>query len=429
MAAAARPGGGGGGGSGGRAAAAAAAAAAATAAAATPPPRLLTGLVLLAAATAVHAVLTLLAPLVPLLLDAVGAAAAVAARRAVARRRAPPPHPPRRPRRLAWSRPAAAVATAAAVPPPGPDAVDGGACAGAAAAAPGGGGGGGSGDPPPPPPHLSAVSFCGCAWLLPYHVGAAAALDGARLLGPTTTYLGTSCGALLAAALAVGVDPAAVSAAIDAGSATVRGGVLGPAGRMSRLVRGALDGVLPADAAARATGRLGVAVSRVGATGVVPVVVTGWADRGELVDCLLASCFIPVYYEGVPRRRRGAVWVDGGVTNNLPVYGEMRPPGGGVDGGDTLTVSPFVGGGTVCPAPGAVPFVGAHRLFPNTGGGWRRSRRGGATTRGGWWPRCGRRRRPTRGGSAPGRGGGPSPRATLSGGNGGFVCAIVPSPC
>ncbi|GAB0496883.1 hypothetical protein MMPV_008204 [Pyropia vietnamensis] len=243
-------------------------------------------------------------------------------------------------------------------------------------AAGGGGGSGGGGDGSGGtgeggPPRVVAVSFCGCAWLLPYHVGAAASLADGGLLGPDTVYMGTSCGALLAAALAVGVSPREVAAAITARAASVStggaggGGVLGPAGRMSALVRAALDAVLPADAAAAATGRLGVAVSRVAAAGVVPVVVTGWASRSELLDCLLASCFIPVYYEGVPRRRRGALWLDGGATNNLPLRAEM---GGGGDpaGRDTLTVSPYVGGGTISPAPGGrePPFAGTHRLFP-----------------------------------------------------------------
>ena len=103
--------------------------------------------------------------------------------------------------------------------------------------------------------------------------------------------------------------------------------VLAPSGQgiMTQIVRQGITSVMPHDAHARATGRLFVSIS-------VPTSLRQWLSHGplvnrlvstfrnndELIDALLASCYIPVYYER-PALFKGTVVLDGGLTDNLPV--------------------------------------------------------------------------------------------------------------
>ncbi len=109
---------------------------------------------------------------------------------------------------------------------------------------------------------------------------------------------------------------------------------------MTRIVRDGIMSVMPHDAYRRASGRLFVSISE-------PVAATQWFfgsplrnrlvsvfhSNEDMMDALLASCYIPVYYE-TPAVFRGAVVLDGGLTDNLPLS-PVHPD-------RTVTVSPNV---------------------------------------------------------------------------------------
>jgi len=173
-----------------------------------------------------------------------------------------------------------------------------------------------------------AISFAGCAWLLPYHLGAAHGLARHFSLD-RPYYLGASSGAIAAVACASGLLPSDVLEQTLRSAARHGGSLFGPFGRMSALVHHALDEMLPFDAHERVAGRFFASVTAVPGfrNRIEPHV--PFRSRSELIALVLASCYIPFYYERVPFFR-GAPCLDGGATNVLPVR-EAR----------TLTISPI----------------------------------------------------------------------------------------
>ncbi|EGT55308.1 hypothetical protein CAEBREN_26275 [Caenorhabditis brenneri] len=65
-------------------------------------------------------------------------------------------------------------------------------------------------------------------------------------------------------------------------------------------------------------------------------------NRDHLISCLLASCYIPMYsmgYRGVPPIINEEECIDGGMTNNLPIFIDIP----------TITCSPFSSQADICP--------------------------------------------------------------------------------
>eukprot|EP00808_Paulinella_micropora_P008027 g4507.t1 len=157
------------------------------------------------------------------------------------------------------------------------------------------------------PPHTQAISFSGCSWLLFFHVGAYRALlecsDFVARRGQLH-FMGSSCGALMAAALCTGVS---LQALLDLSQTLVteaHSHVFGAAGRMTHIVETGLRALLPWDAHKQATGRLHVSV-----TVLTPwphnLIVSRFETREKLIATLLASCYIPLYYERPCRLQAG----------------------------------------------------------------------------------------------------------------------------
>eukprot|EP00286_Rhodomonas_abbreviata_P008388 CAMPEP_0181324436 /NCGR_PEP_ID=MMETSP1101-20121128/20358_1 /TAXON_ID=46948 /ORGANISM="Rhodomonas abbreviata, Strain Caron Lab Isolate" /LENGTH=181 /DNA_ID=CAMNT_0023432611 /DNA_START=675 /DNA_END=1220 /DNA_ORIENTATION=- len=103
---------------------------------------------------------------------------------------------------------------------------------------------------------------------------------------------------------------------------------MGPVGTMTAFVKGGLVTMVPPNAHELASGRLTVAYTSLQPTP-KGVRETTWRSKEDLVNCCLASCYIPVYYEE-PIEYAGCVCVDAGLTDNQPVTSL-----------DTVTVSPF----------------------------------------------------------------------------------------
>ncbi|EPB65018.1 hypothetical protein ANCCEY_15919, partial [Ancylostoma ceylanicum] len=65
-------------------------------------------------------------------------------------------------------------------------------------------------------------------------------------------------------------------------------------------------------------------------------------SREHLLQCLMASCYIPMYsmgYGAEPPHIDGDACIDGGYTNNLPDFDDIR----------TITISPFSGHAEISP--------------------------------------------------------------------------------
>jgi hypothetical protein len=198
----------------------------------------------------------------------------------------------------------------------------------------------------------TSISFAGCAWLVAYHFGVGAALQARGWLDGSIL-VGASSGALVAAALASGLDATRCYEETLACTLRVAHRPLGPAGAMSAIVYDALERMLPDDAHLRVRGRFFASVTS------LPILRSHLMphdrlhDKRDLISLVLASCYIPLYYER-PALWRNRPYVDGGLRNNQPI----------IDG-STLTVSPFSKAkvrALISPQTQASPF---RSLLPN----------------------------------------------------------------
>ncbi|KAF8065656.1 KIN4A [Scenedesmus sp. PABB004] len=168
------------------------------------------------------------------------------------------------------------------------------------------------------------VGFSGSGFLILYFTGVVASLQAAGALSASSTHVaGSSGGALTAAAVCAGVPPERQRAANLALAARCRPS-LACRGDLDRAVRGALDALLPADAAARCTGRLAVGLTLARARQRdVPLLATNFTSRAQLVDALAGSAYLP-FWSGPNATTRfdGEPVYDGGFSLPLPC-----PPG------------------------------------------------------------------------------------------------------
>ncbi|XP_034508867.1 patatin-like phospholipase domain-containing protein 2, partial [Ailuropoda melanoleuca] len=114
-------------------------------------------------------------------------------------------------------------------------------------------------------------------------------------------------------------------------------GPLHPSFNLVKTIRGCLLKTLPADSHERASGRLGISLTRV--SDGENVIISHFSSKDELIQANVCSTFIPVYCGLIPPSLQGVRYVDGGISDNLPLY-ELK---------NTITVSPFSGESDICP--------------------------------------------------------------------------------
>lgn len=162
-----------------------------------------------------------------------------------------------------------------------------------------------------------SLSFAGCAWLFPYHLGAIEALRREPAFA-SALYLGASSGSLAAIIAALDIDTQKIMEHTLAFAEDARERRLGPIGRMSRYVSQGLQDQLPHNASQLAAGRVKVSVTHLPRLRHELVDVGVCQSRAELIRLLLGSCYIPIYYEK-PVIWSGRWLIDGGLRNNQPI--------------------------------------------------------------------------------------------------------------
>ncbi|XP_069748177.1 patatin-like phospholipase domain-containing protein 4 [Narcine bancroftii] len=187
------------------------------------------------------------------------------------------------------------------------------------------------------------LTFSACGFMAIYHLGAAAALHrhGGRLLRKVQNYAGASGGALVAAALLT--QPETLEQCKEFTykfAADVRRqmfGAITPGYDFMKPLRNGMNSILAADAHQKAHGRLHISVTN--AKTLKNCLISSFPTREDLVTVLLASSFVP-FYAGIKAvKYKGESWIDGGLTNRLPILSSGR----------TITVSPFSGKLDICP--------------------------------------------------------------------------------
>ncbi|XP_025966610.1 patatin-like phospholipase domain-containing protein 4 isoform X1 [Dromaius novaehollandiae] len=190
--------------------------------------------------------------------------------------------------------------------------------------------------------HLN-LSFAACGFLGIYHLGAAAALyrHGKKLLKVVKAFAGASAGSLAATVLLAvpenieeckqfAYEFAEEIRKLDFGAVT-------PGYDFMKRLRGGIESILPSNAHEIAENRLYVSITNT--KNGENYLVSSFASREDLIKVLLASSFVPVYAGIKPVEYKGEKWVDGGLTNGLPILPVGR----------TVTISPFSGRLDICP--------------------------------------------------------------------------------
>lgn len=202
------------------------------------------------------------------------------------------------------------------------------------------------------------ISFAGCGFLGIYHIGVASCLqEHAPFLVENARHIyGASAGALTASALVSGACLGEAGANIIDVAKEARKRFLGPmhpSFNLVKIIRNMLHRTLPPDSYAKASGRLGISLTRV--TDGENVLVSHFNSNEELVQACICSTYIPVYSGLIPPTLQGVRYVDGGISDNLPQY-ELK---------NTITVSPFSGESDICPRD--ISSTNMHELrFTNT---------------------------------------------------------------
>nr|XP_020642649.1 patatin-like phospholipase domain-containing protein 4 isoform X2 [Pogona vitticeps] len=190
--------------------------------------------------------------------------------------------------------------------------------------------------------HLN-LSFAACGFLGIYHLGAASALyrHGKKLLKVVKAFAGASSGSLIATVLLTVPENIEECTKIiyefAEDTRKLYFGALTPGYDLMAKLRGCIDSILPPNAHEIAENRLFVSVTS--AKNGKNHLLSNFASREDLVKVLLASSAIPLYAGINPVEYKGQKWIDGGLTNGLPILSVGR----------TITVSPFSGRLDICP--------------------------------------------------------------------------------
>lgn len=181
------------------------------------------------------------------------------------------------------------------------------------------------------------LSFSAAGFLGMYQLGAAQALHlhGQPLLREVVAFAGASAGSLVACVLLTAPDRIQDCARFTHGFAQETRqqvlGALSPGYDFMARLRSGMEFILPPDAHWLAQHRLHVSVTC--ARTRTNRLVSHFPSRDDLIQVLLASSFVPIYAGLKPMEYQGQRWVDGGLSNSLPILPRGR----------TVTVSPFCG--------------------------------------------------------------------------------------
>lgn len=150
-------------------------------------------------------------------------------------------------------------------------------------------------------------------------MGVSSALQDLGLLTQDTPCAGASAGSLIATCVKSGLPLDTVLQASLALSADCRAS--GTRFRLRTVLQAFLTDLLPEDIHLRCSGNTYVAVTRLWPR-VTPMLISSFASKQDLIDHLLASCYIPWYFDGslaTSLSTRSGLYCDGGITNFTPL--------------------------------------------------------------------------------------------------------------
>ncbi|KAI6227259.1 Patatin-like phospholipase domain-containing protein 4 [Aphelenchoides fujianensis] len=194
-------------------------------------------------------------------------------------------------------------------------------------------------------PKELALSCSGCGFLGSYHFGVMMSFQkhAKELLSRVTRFAGASAGSLVATLMVVAPDKMeeGLNQLYEMADELVKLklGALTPGYFLSERLASVVNCHLPEDVSG-ADGRLFISLTR--QKDKTNRMISKYPSREYLALCLNASCFIPIYssgYYAVPPVVDDEPCIDGGFTNNLPLFDDLP----------TVTISPFAGSAMIAP--------------------------------------------------------------------------------
>ncbi|XP_051132975.1 uncharacterized protein LOC127252718 [Andrographis paniculata] len=159
-------------------------------------------------------------------------------------------------------------------------------------------------------------SFSAAGLLFPYHLGVAQLLLEKGYIKETTPLAGSSAGAIVCATIASGASMEEALRATKKLADDCR--LRGTAFRLGAVLREVLDQFLPHDVHIRSSGRVRVAVTQL-LWRPRGLLVDQFDSRGDLIDAVITSSFIPGYLAPRPATMfRNRLCIDGGLTLFMP---------------------------------------------------------------------------------------------------------------
>lgn len=191
------------------------------------------------------------------------------------------------------------------------------------------------------------LSFAGCGFLGIYHVGVASCFREYAPHVLVNKIAGASAGALAACTLLCGSPLGASTSDVLRIVMKARSRALGPfhpGFDLNRILYDSLNRMLPEDAHLRCNGHLHISCTRV--SDGKNVLLNQFDSKDDLIQALLCSSFIPFYSGIMPLKFHGVAYMDGGLSDNLPILDDC-----------TVTVSPFSGESDICPQDNYINFL------------------------------------------------------------------------
>ncbi|XP_075632067.1 omega-hydroxyceramide transacylase-like isoform X2 [Balearica regulorum gibbericeps] len=185
-----------------------------------------------------------------------------------------------------------------------------------------------------------SILFRGCSFLLSYEAGVLAALRelSPDILKSASKIYGASSGSVVATVALYDMKLSFFNAL-----KTSFWGHL-PGGKVLRILKNVLNKHLPENAHQLVSGKLHVILTRLHDWR--SVVVSEFASREDLIQALVCSCFIPLYFGLLPPMYCGVRYIDGELSMWQANFVSRT----------TITVSAFAGEYDICPKDGPAAF-------------------------------------------------------------------------
>ncbi|OPJ89008.1 patatin-like phospholipase domain-containing protein 1-like [Patagioenas fasciata monilis] len=190
-----------------------------------------------------------------------------------------------------------------------------------------------------------SILFRGCSFLIVYEAGVVAALRelAPDILKSASRIYGASSGAVVATLVLCECDIEEIKLSFLSAMQTSLRRCF-PGGKILEVLQELLERRLPPRAHELVSGRLHVVLTRV--RDWRSVVVSRFSSRDDLIQAVMCSCFIPLYFGFLPPVFQGVRYADGELSMWQNDFVSRT----------TITISAFAGEYNICPKESPAPF-------------------------------------------------------------------------